>query len=269
MRRAATVSLAALAVAGCGGSDAGNALNDTSANLARIRSGNLAVRMTIEGTGAAARGGAVGFALRGPFALPKTRGLPRARLDYTQVAGDKRATVTLTTTSDAGYVTVGGRSYTLASDKLADLRTGGAGLAGAGGGKRLSIASWVKDPKVEDGGKVDGVDTDLVSGRLDVPAAARDLLKVATALGPGGDAARALQGQSAAELERAVKRASFSLRTGKEDRLLRRLAIAVDLAASGAPGARIRFDLAISRPGSRVEVKAAANPLPASALPSS
>jgi hypothetical protein len=268
MRRAAIVSLAVLAVAGCGGADAGDALNETSANLGRIRSGTLAMRMTIEGTGAAAQGGTVGFALRGPFALPKRRGLPRARLDYTQLAGDKRATVTLTTTGGAGYVTVGGRSYTLPADKLADLRTGGSGLAGAGGGKRLSIARWVRDPKITDGGNVDSVDTDLVTGRLDVPAAARDLLKIANALGPGGAAAEALEGESAAELERAVKRASFALRTGKEDRLLRRLTIAVDLAASGAPGARIRFDLAISRPGSRVEVKAPANPLPASALPS-
>jgi hypothetical protein len=208
----------------------------------------------------------VGFALRGPFALPARRGLPTAKMDYTQIAGERRATVTLTTTGRAGFVTVDGRSYRLPSGQLERLRTGAGSFAGGGASDRLE--DWVKDPKLSDGGRVNGVEVDRVTGRLDVAAAARDLLRVSSALAPGDAAERALQGESGAELARAVKRSSFELRTGKEDRLLRRLAIAVDLAPRGAPGARIRFDLAISHPGARIRVQPPPNALPASALPS-
>ena len=264
MKRIAVLAVAALAAGGCGGDDPQDVLRETADKLPGIRSGTLAMRMTVEGTGSAAEGGAVGFELRGPFALPKRRGLPRARVDYTQLAGTRRATVTLTLADDAGFATVGGRSYRLPPDRVERLRTSAGGL----GGDRLRIAGWVKDPKLSDGGRIGGAETDQVTARLDVAVAARDLLRISRALGPGGAAARALEGESARELESAVKRATFDLRTGKEDRLLRRLTIAIDLAGRDVPGAKVRFSVAISEPGKPVEVNAPADPLPASALPS-
>jgi hypothetical protein len=258
--------LLAVVVGGCGGDDPREVLRETAANLADIRSGDLSVRMTVEGQGAAARGGAVGFALRGPFALPAGGGLPKARVAYTQLAGDRRATVTLTTTGEAAFVTVGGRSYRLPDEQTRRLRTGAGGLAEDGAGDRLRIGDWVRDPKLSDGGRVGGTETDRITARLDVPAAARDLLRLSQALGPAG-AARPLEGAAARDLEQAVRRATFVLHTGADDRIMRRLAIAVDLAVRGAPGARIRFALAVSRPGRRVEVEAPPDALPASALP--
>ncbi|WP_258304763.1 hypothetical protein, partial [Escherichia coli] len=92
----------------------------------------------------------------------------------------------------------------------------------------------VRDPEVTNGPTVDGQETQRVTGRLDVPAAARDLLRLTQALGSGEEAQRALRGGAAKELEGAVRSPRFELLTGKDDHLLRRLRLAAELRAGDA-----------------------------------
>jgi hypothetical protein len=122
----------------------------------------------------------------------------------------------------------------------------GAGAAG----KQLKIGSWVREPKLADGPALDGAPTQRITAKLDVRAAARDLLRVAGALGPGTGAL----GQSQDQFERAVKSSSFELLTGKDDRLLRRLRIGIELRAPGGRTALVRFALGVRRPNQPVRI---------------
>lgn len=239
---AARVLAPAVLIAGCGGEDPDQVLSQTAKNLRTIRSGELSMRMGIQ----AGQSGAVGFALAGPFALPRSGGMPRARVSYTQIAGDRRATVTVTSTGRRAYVTAGGRTRRLPAAQARKLRVGPGGA-----GEQLRIGSWVRDPKLADGPELDGAETERLTAALDVRAAARDLLRVAGALGPGEGAAL---GRSGRELERAVRSSSFELLTGKEDRLLRRVRIGIALRPQGGREARIRFALGLRRPNRPVRI---------------
>jgi hypothetical protein len=237
--------IAAVLLAGCGGDDPTDVLSQTAKNLGKVRSGDLSMGMSI----AAGPGGGVGFALAGPFALPASGGMPRARVAYTQIAGPRRATVTLTSTGSRAYVTANGRTRRLSAAQARRLRVG-PGTAG----QQLKIGDWVRDPKLADGPTLDGAQTQRLTARLDVRAAARDLLRVAGALGPGTGAL----GQSRGDLDRAVKSSSFELITGKDDRLLRRLRIGIDLRVPGGRQARVRFALGVRRPNEPVRIAAPA-----------
>jgi hypothetical protein len=267
VRKGAPLALLAVIAAGCGGDSPEKVLKETADNLGDVRSGRLAMRMSIAGTAPQARGGTVGFALRGPFALAAPGGIPKARVAYTQVAGPNRATVTLIATGKQAFVQVGGRAYELSAAQSRQLRAGTGGLGRGEAGQQLKVGSWVRDPEVTDGPPVDGQETQRVTGKLDVPAAARDLLRLTQALGPGEEAQRALRGGAARELEGAVRSSRFELLTGKDDHLLRRLRLAAELRAGDAPGARISFDLGLARPNEKVTVAAPRDPQPASALP--
>jgi hypothetical protein len=241
----ALAGLLAAAIAGCGGDDPNDVLSQTAKNLGKLRSGDLAMRMNVS----AGQAGGVGFALAGPFAIPRSGGMPRARIAYTQIAGPRRATVTLTSTGTRAFATANGRTQRLPAAQARRLRVG----AGAAG-KQLKIGSWVRDPKLADGPELDGAKTQRITAKLDVRAAARDLLRVAGALGPGTGAL----GQSQAQLQRAVKSSSFELITGKDDRLLRRLRIGIVLRAPGGQQGRVRFDLGVSKPNKPVRITAPA-----------
>jgi hypothetical protein len=239
----ALAALLAIAIGGCGGDDPDEVLSKTAENLGKVRSGDLTMRMSV----GAGRGGAVGFALSGPFALPPSGGMPRARIAYTQIAGPRRATVTLTSTGRRAFATVNGRTRELPAAQARRLRVG-AGSAG----RQLKIGSWVRDPKLAEGPTLDGAQTERVTAKLDVRAAARDLLRVAGALGPGTGAL----GQSQDDLERAVKGSSFDLLTGKDDHLLRRLRIGIELRVPGGRQALVRFALGVRKPNQPVRIPA-------------
>ncbi|HEX2233552.1 MAG TPA: hypothetical protein VHG69_09325 [Thermoleophilaceae bacterium] len=260
----AAALLATFALVGCGES-AEDVVTETARNISDIRSGRLDMRMVVQARTPEAERGEVGFELSGPFALPRGGGLPRADVEYTQIAGDRRGTVTLVSTGEAAFVEVGGQAYELPPDQAERLRIGTARLGEGEGGGRLRVASWVRDPELADGGTVDGVETDRVSGPLNLATAATDLLRLSQALGQDAAPLRALE-QGADQLEQAVQSSGFDLWTGKEDRLLRRLRISVQLAVEGSR-ADVRFALDVAKPNRPVEVERPQDPLPPSALP--
>ena len=239
---AAALALGVLAAAGCGGSDSPNdVLSQTAKNLGQIHSGVLSMRMGI----ASGAKGRVAFGLEGPFELPKGGGMPRAQVAYTQIAGRQSATVTVISTGRRAFVSVGGQTRELPASQARRLRVGG-GAAG----RQLKIGSWVHDPKLSAGPKLDGAATQRIKGKLDVRATTKDLQQVAGALGPSGSSLGASPGQ----LERAVKSSSFELITGKDDKLLRELRIAIALKLQGTKLTTIRFLLAVRKPNQPVKI---------------
>jgi hypothetical protein len=270
-RTACLLAFVALA-AGCGGGGAHTIVSDTAGNLGKVRSGDLTLRLVVsprQGTK-----GRIGFELAGPFAL-RAGSLPLAKIAYTQIAGAKQATATFISTGSKAYAEVNGKAYELPQSAAAAIKQAAGGSSGgANTFGQLHIDKWVKDPKVTSGGDVGGATTDHVSGRLDVVAAANDLLDLVRQLGRN---APRLEGDQAKTFENAVESSSFDLWTGHDDRLLRRLLIKADLGLAvpqslrrvlgNVVGAKIDFELAVAKPNTPVSVAPPTNPLPSSQLP--
>ncbi len=197
-RLAAALGAAAL-LAGCGGGgeaegDPQAALSDTAARLGEIRSGDAG----IHGSSSTPKGEGerVGFELAGPFALGDETHGPRFRLDYTQLRGDEEGTVTMTSTGERAYVTVGNETYELPSDRASELTGAGAVVAGDGLGS-LDVGRWLLDPELSAGDEVAGDATDRIEARLDVAAAVRDLVALARKAGAIAPGARPRRGTAA------------------------------------------------------------------------
>lgn len=118
-------------------------------------------------------------------------------------------------------------------------------------------------------------------GEVDVAPVVTDLIGRAEQLGVPREAVGggALRGASEERLDRAVESSSVELLTGREDRLLRRLRLGVELdpkaatqdgvALGDAEAVRIDAEVAIDRPNRPVDVEAPRDARPASQLGSS
>jgi hypothetical protein len=274
MKRFAALSLAALTLTACGGGeDAEDVLAETADNLEKIESGDLTMRLVLTPKGEGTE--TVGFELRGPFSLEGPGELPVARIAYTQIRGSQRATVTVVSTGRKAYVEVGGRAYELPPEQAAQLRQAGKELGQGEGLGELGLDDWIDDPQLSDGEVVDGVETDRIDAKLDVAAAAHDLVQLGRNLGQGS--LGQLSDADEQTIERATRSAGLRLVTGEDDRLLRRLDIDVDLgfdvptelrsALGSLVGARIDFELGVDDPNRSVRVEQPKDVLPYSELP--
>jgi hypothetical protein len=263
-------ALLALALTGCGGSSGPNdVLQETSDNLEDIRSGDLTLRLLVEGGGKRA-----GFELAGRFALAEEGELPVADLDYTQIAGSREETITLISTGEKAFVAIGKDVYELPERQTANLRSAGGQVSGDSGLGSLDIGGWLIGPKLSEGGEVGGADTDRIQADLDIVRAANDILALVAGL--DGSKATRLEGRNAEQLRAATKSATIDVYTGKDDRLLRRLIIDARLGADvparlreqlgDLSKAQLTFELGIADPNADVEVKEPedAKPLPKS-----
>jgi hypothetical protein len=258
--RAAAAFLAALALAAvaCGGEEgAEEVLAETATGLAEIRSGTMSFEYAASGEG----GPEAGVKVEGPFSLAGDHPLPVAELKITQFAGSRSASTTFISTGEKAFVRVGSETFELPPEEFggAEGESGG-GQAGLG---ELRIEDWFLDPTLSNGGEVGGADTDRIRSPLDVVAALNDFIEAAGALG-GADLSP-IEGPSAQNLENAVQSATVDVYTGKDDRLLRRVAIEVDLELVGSnelrealgqlAGAHLRLDLRITDPNEPVSVE--------------
>jgi hypothetical protein len=267
---AALLGVLTLAAAGCGGGDAQQVLSRSANSLGHIRSGDLTLRLIVSPR----RGtkGRVGFELRGPFSLRKGT-LPVAKIAYTQIAGPHEATATFTSTGTKAYAEVNRKAYELPAQSAQLVRAAAASVGGSGLGG-FDVASWFRNPKLSDGGRVGGAETDHVTGELDVVSAANGLLDFVRSL---GRQAPRIEGQSARQLRDAVRSSRLDVWSGKSDHVLRRLLLKAELgfkvpaslrqALGDVAGARVEFELAVTNPNQPVTVRPPSNPLPSSQLP--
>ncbi len=264
------VALAA-ALAGCGGGDDAGPLGPTAARLRSLERATLELELRasgVEGT----EGEAVGFAVKGPFALGSPGSLPTARLESTRLVGTEEITSTLISTGQAAYVEVDGTAYTLSDPQAAALRA----PTGDGDGPLdgLRLAQWVIDPQVE---AVGG--TEKVTGAADVPVVMADLFSVSAGFGVDGQVpAFAIGDEEAEVLRRSVRSSSAEVVSDVDDYDLRSLTVDIRLGTDlGRPdldsalaryrGARIQFTVRLSDHGEPVAVEPPSDPKPAAAQP--
>jgi hypothetical protein len=265
VRGLAVLALAATTLAGCGSSgSADDVLGETASAMGKIRSADLRLRLVLEPRENPGSG-RVGFALDGPVDL-RSGGLPAARLRYTQIAGEKQGGATFVSTGREAFVEVGGGAYRLP-------RAQAGAVQRSAGAVQLPIERWIRDPKLDDGGAVRGVQTDHVAADLDAVAALRDIFGAAR---KAGAEVPDLQGAAADQVRDAVKRSSIDVWSGREDRLLRRLRLRIEFevqppaAVRGQfgklAGGRLALDVELGDVNRPVRVEAPANPRPATAL---
>jgi hypothetical protein len=252
------VLAAGLTACGGGDGDAQDILAETSANLGEIRSGDLNMELLFSSKD----GDRAGFTLQGPFAL-RPGELPEAQLDYTQLAGSQSATQTFITKGDTAYVRIGGTTYELPQETADEI---GSTLGTSGGLAAIDLSSWVENPSLEDGEDIGGDETDRIVADLNVSATVNTLMAIASQLG-GTEPLAALTGTSAEQVQAAIETASIDVWTGQEDRLLRRVQVAIDFAPAAEKvkdllGASLDFTLEISNPNEPVTVEAPTNVQP-------
>ena len=262
--------------AGCGGGGA-SVLDDTTANLAKVRSGDLRMAMTAT-AGAEGAGRPVGFEVMGPFSVAAAAGeLPLARLRRTRVVGTALEPTTFVSTGQRAFLEVDGEVYELPPDQVEPLRAKEAPKGGGGGLRRLDLGKWVVEPTVSDGGQLDGTTVQRVTGAVNVVKALNDIVAMAEVVGAAPDEGlRPVDPAGAERVNRAVRSSSLEVLTGTEDRLLRRLRLDIVFAAGDLAGlqqalgslaaTRLHFELDLSGLNRKVEIPVPAQVRPLSEL---
>jgi hypothetical protein len=255
-------SLLVLLGSGCGGLGAGSPLAVAGDNLAEIRSGDITLRLV-----AATHAGAeTGFAISGPFSMPEDDSLPEAELTIEQIGPQSGDPVLFISTGETAFVEIDGDAYELSPEQVNSLR-GSSQPGDEGPFDGLDLDTWVTNPEVSEGDVVDGVETETIRGRLDVVAAANDLFSMARDF--GGVVVSDIESEEAERLRNAVESATLEVVVGKNDGLLRRLDIDVDLSAAAPErlepalsdllGVGFELFLEIEDPNEDVDIEAPAN----------
>ncbi len=247
MRRTLLLVLCLPVLAGCGGSSPVSKAED---NLGKIRSGVLHLSLVVEPKGRQR----FGFKLDGPFSLgpPAT-----ARIDYTQIANGSEGAATLVLGKSEAHAEAGGRRMTLSAAQTRELRSAARSVDGRTGLGGLDVSSWVEDAKRTDC----GAGLECVTGKVDVARATADLLDLVRSMDSG---VPELSKDDERRLRESARSTRFDLAATKDDHLLRRARMAVDLgfdvprslrrALGDIVGATVTFEIRIDRPNEPVHV---------------
>jgi len=241
---------------GTGDSPPAGPVAATQAELARIRSATLDLRLTGAAGSQPQPAGGVGFELQGPFQAPTRDGdLPVAKLESTRITGSARTTSTFLSDGRRAFVQTGGRTVELVGDQLAPLRgttTGGADLGG------LHLDSWFSNRTVTQQG-----DATRVTGALDAPSAINDVFALAGTFGADTKQHR-LEGEDAKRLQGLVRSSEVELVTATTSHVPRLLrfdvgfgtteAAQVAALAPALSGASLHFELHLTDVGTPVHV---------------
>jgi hypothetical protein len=239
----------ALVFTACGdGSSDRDVIRDASANLGKIRSGVLHARLLVQPRGA---GQADGFTIDGPFRFGEQ---PTANVTYVRIANGRRDAQKLVISPNGGYVVGDDERRTLSASELDGVRRTMRAVRAGGG--IVDVSSWVKSTKSTACPNADAP-VACVKGELDPLEAANGLLTLAQALGtPSGNPK--VQNADPEQLRDAVRKATYFVMAGKDDKLLRELRIDLELAAvvpeavrgflGRLVGADVTFELGVDRP---------------------
>jgi hypothetical protein len=278
------VVLGACTLASCGGGDDKASVEDLldRAFSGEIRSADLKLdgEITLKGL----LKDPIKIEAEGPFRTNE-RKLPSADIELRIGTGGGGQTIT------SGVLTTGDRVFLKFQDVYYEQppaqvrqtnrtiarnsRKGGRPLSELG----LDPRSWLAEAKDEGDADVAGVDSDHVSGTLDVESLMRNLNRFvrrsASALGAGGDQAPPrLTGADIRELSKAVKDPSFDVYVGKKDGLIRRVSGRIDFeipesdrtGLGGLKGGSVVFSVELHNVNGDQQIEAPARSRPLSRL---
>jgi len=274
--------VAVVGLAGCGGS---KSEEDVEALLDRafkqsIKSADVKIDAELKIQGLQGVDRPVRLEAEGPY-IGGNKQLPKVDIDLKIGASEAGQTVSsgFLSTGDRAFVKFGGEFY---EQKKEDVARANAELAKSSGNDRGSLSelglnprSWVIDAKGEDDDTVGGVETEHVSGKLDVRALFKDLNKLversAGAVGgaPAGTP-NALSESDIDELADVVENPTFDIYVGKEDDTIRRVSGTLSVKVpekdrarvNGISGGSLRFSVELSKVNGEQKVEAPAKSRP-------
>lgn len=294
------LALAATGLAACGdgsssssGDSVDKILADTFSPGQKVKSGKLDLALDLDLKGVPSLTAPVKLALNGPFqSAGDSGGLPTFDFTAKLALGGQEFSVGAVSTGDKGFVRFQGQTYAVGDALFKSFKTGYEQAQKRSGGKSkgTSLQSlgidprrWLSGAQKEGQESVGGTDTIHISSDIDVGKFLDDvntLLSRAGSIGVAGSTPRkvskGLTTKQRAQIERAVKSAKLDIYTGKDDRLLRRLAIDVVLdvpadarqQAGGLSSGNVRFALTLADLNNPQTITAPKGAKPLSALTS-
>ena len=274
------MALASALVAGCGGSGSGGTgasvdqlLNDTFNRAHQVHSGKLDLTLRAASQGAQS-GGPFTVHVTGPFASQGAGKLPKFAFNASLQGSGRSFQAGATSTGAKGYVSFQGANYVMSDSVFRQFRAGYERAQASNGNRAgASIATlgmdprkWLKDARKAGEAKVGDADTVRITGGVDVVRLLDDIdaaLQRARSLGlQGAQRVPRLTAADKQQAQQAVKGLKVDIFTGKDDHVLRRLAIDATL-AEGAQTSKLRFDMSLLdvNQGQSIAAPAKARPL--------
>jgi hypothetical protein len=276
LRKLALLFVALLALAGCGGDSADSStdvdqlLQDTFASGKSIESGRLDFSVGVEPDS----GQPLQLKVSGPFQSQGAGRLPQLDVDASFAGGGQTIEAGVTATADRAFVSYGGDTYEIAAPVFQQFKAGYEEAAKQSSGQKdQSLASLGIDPRrwltnAENAGeaKVGDTDTIKITGDVDVPKLLDDVdgaLERLRGLGVQGSEQlpQRLTDEEKRQVEEAVEKLDVEIYTGADDRILRRMVVALGLRApegsqQGAQAVDMRFDLQLLEVNEDQEIEA-------------
>jgi hypothetical protein len=288
------VLLGAVLLAGCGSGGGGSAssstpvsqlLRQTFSGHKHVTSGKLSVALNVTAKGSSQLQGPISIQLSGPFESQGKGKLPKFAMNLVLHGSGQDFNAGLTSTGDKGFVSFQGTTYAVSGRVFQQFKKGyEQAQAQAASKQGRSLASlgidpqrWLTNPRNAGQANVGGTDTIKITGGVDIPKLLDDvntLLQRTRSL--GGTATQSIPQQltpkEKQQAAKAVKNLSVEIYTGKDDKILRRMVIALGVQAppgtSSAAGqsADIRLDVQLTDVNQGQDISAPSNAKPFSQL---
>jgi hypothetical protein len=251
--------LASLALTGCGGgggdaadgsTDVDQLLQDTFSGNKEMSSGRIDASVDVKADGT------VAMNLTGPFQSTGEGKLPKLALEASFEGEGESVSGGVTSTGDQGFVSFGGTQYEIAGPIYEQFKAGYEQSAEQGAQKNQSLASlgmdprrWLTNARNAGEAKVGDTDTVKITGDVDVPKLLDDVnraLERIRSLGVQGSdqLPDRLTDAERKQVTDAVEDLSVEIYTGADDRILRRMVVALRAQGEQASqAADVRLDL--------------------------
>ena len=287
--------VAALALAACGGddnavgeeasasTDVDQLLEETFTGNKKVDSGRLSLTLAVDAQGGeAGQGGPINVKLGGPFASQGEKKLPKFDMDLAFTGSGQDIKAGVTSTGDKGFVNFNNQDYAVSDQVFRQFQAGfeqAQKQAQQENKQQQSLATlgidprkWLTGAKNEGEAKVGDADTIRITGGVDVPKLLDDVnaaLDKAASLGlqDAGRLPEKLTEEQRKQITDAVRGLRVELYTGKEDKVLRRLVVDLDVQSAAkaerpAQAAKLKLDFSLTELNQEQEVAAPANTKP-------
>ena len=283
-------ALASVALAACGGgetassdTDAKTLLKDTfSKKEKKVDSGKFALSLRIDARGTEGVNGPVTVKLGGPF-QSQGKKIPKFDVDFAFEGAGQSIKAGTTSTGTKAFVNFQGSDYVVSDQLFKQFQTGFDQAQKQGNQQNQSFSTlgldpstWLTNPTNAGEAKVDGDDTIKITGGVDVARLLDDInraLQKTKELGVQNtqNLPSQLTPEQKKQVADSVKDPKVEIYTGKDDTILRRIVVALNLTApAGQQGsAGLKLDYSISGLNDEQKITAPANPKPFDQLLSS
>ena len=246
-----TAVVAALALAACGSSSSGSGASGDAQTLIKqtfssghpVKSGVLSISLSLTPSGSTTLSGPIAFSISGPFQSRGAGKLPTSNFTVAISALGRRGELGIVSTGTAGYVTLQGTAYQLPAADFQRLESGFSGVGGGSGQSGGSLAAlginpqhWLTNPTIVGSDNIGGADTTHIRSGVNVSALLADLntfLAKASSTSGTTKIPSSIPPATQQQIAGAIKNATVDMWTGKDDKVLRKLSLNLNVPVTG------------------------------------